>query len=121
MTDPVLRLLVVGVLAVAAVGIAFAQRRGFAHRRRTRMFPGVGPGVVVFTSAACSSCGPVLDAVRETGVAHRVVEYETEPELFRSLKIARVPAVAKVGGDERGWIAFGVLSPGRLGRWLDDP
>jgi hypothetical protein len=114
-------LVVIGVLLAAAAGVAFAQRRGVAHRRRPWSLPGVEPGVALFVSTGCTSCTRATAALQRAGVTHRVIEYESQPDLFHRLEITRVPAVAKVEEDGKGWISFGVPSPARLARWITDP
>lgn len=119
MTEPVLRLVVVGAVVVMVLIGAAIARRGVVLRRHPPP-AGLEPGVYVFVSDVCSTCQRVEDSVASavpTG-GYRRVSWESEPELFRRLGIERVPVTVQVRADGGGWAASGVPSTRRLRRWL---
>lgn len=117
------RLLVVLAVIGLAVLLGVIQNRGVAMARHRRSFVGLSPGLVVFASRSCASCDTVEAMVAEAAGSkeHRVVWWEESPEVFEHNEIDRVPAVALVGEDGKGWIAVGVPPPARLRRWLGGP
>jgi len=120
MTEDVLfRFLIVGGVAVVAGVAALITRRGTSLVRRTVEIPGYGPGIYLFTSSTCSSCGAM--AARLSGRnSTTVVSYEEHGPSFPR-EVARVPALASLDGTGRGWIAYGVIGRRRIDRWLRDP
>ena len=119
MTEPVLRLVVVGAVVVMVLVGAVIARRGVVVRRH-RPPEGLEPGVYLFVSDVCSTCERVEQAVAAalpTG-GYRRVSWESQPELFLRLGIERVPHTIQVRSDGGGWAASGVPSSRRLRRWL---
>ncbi len=115
--DLLLRIIVVAAVGIAAVGVALFARRGTGLIRRSIEIPGYGPGLVFFSSSTCASCGRMRERLHAwPGVVE--VTYETAGDDFPSA-IGRVPAVALLDAAGRGWVAYGVLSEGRLRRWVD--
>jgi hypothetical protein len=82
----------------------------------------LGPGVIVFTSEACSACGPVIAVLdRRLGEGeYRRIRWEDDPEVFARHRIERVPAVAVLDAAGRGRLWEGV-PPARLLRRTVDP
>lgn len=116
-----LRLLVVGAVAGAALTWARLGRSTTARRRRSSTFPGLGPGVVVFTSRSCSTCDRARSVLDRMQVPYREIEFESQPEIFTRLRVSRVPTVGEVRTDGSGWVAAGVPTERRLRRWLRGP
>jgi hypothetical protein len=111
------------VLAVVAValGVALVQRRGRAIRRVRRSFDGLNEGIYLFGSETCSSCESMRRRLKEAGVEFSEFGAEAEPEILRRYRVDKVPALAQVGADGSGWLAAGVIAPGRIRRWLASP
>ncbi len=121
MSDPLVRLaIVLGVFAAAGLAAA-VQRRGAGWRRTRRRFEGVDPGLVLFSSDTCGSCDRAAEVLAGLEQPHRVIRYETQPQVFDRLDIRRVPSVAWIGSGGNGWISSGVPRAFRLRRWLADP
>lgn len=112
--DVVFRLVVVAAVAGAAVVVALVGRRGVAVARRRVVLEGIGPGLFLFTSTACGTC-PQMQA--RMGTWPQTVEVSYESGRFPA-GVDRVPAVALVDEEGRGWIAYGRVSEGRLARWI---
>lgn len=121
MDDLWFRLVVVALVGVAAIGWARLSRTGAALRRRSATFPGVRPGVVLFTSESCSTCRRARTLLDRMGVEHREVDFGSHPEIFTRLRITKVPTIAAVRPGGEGWMAAGVPSEWRLRRWLRGP
>ena len=114
MSDDVLvRLLVVGLVAAAAAIGAWLARRGATVIRRPVRLEGHGPGLVFFSSSTCATC----DVMRQRLTGAIEVSYEAAGSAFPGA-VRRVPAVALLDADGRGWIAYGVVGESRLRRWL---
>lgn len=116
--DTLLRLVVVAAVGVAAVGIALFARRGTVLLRHTVHLPGHGPGLVFFSSSTCDTCALMRERLGAWSVDE--VTYETEGADFPR-PVTRVPAVALLDADGKGWIAYGLVSESRLRRWLGGP
>jgi glutaredoxin len=116
-----LRLLVVGAVAATALAWARLGRPTAAWRRRASAFPGLDPGVVLFTARSCSTCARARAVLDGMETAYREIEFETDPETFTRLGISKVPAIVEVGTDGKGWLASGVPTEWRLRRWLRGP
>ncbi len=120
MTDPVLRLLIVVLVIGVAAGVAAAQRRGTAWRRRPAELPGLPAGVYLFTSTTCASCPAARESLTAvlgpSGFAE--IAFEDRPEVFARCGIARVPALAVVEEGGRSWRAEGVVPARRVRRWV---
>lgn len=114
--DIVLRLLVVLAVGVVSIGFALFARRGTGLLRRSVELPGLGPGLVLFSSSTCASCARMRERLQAWPDVVEVT-YETAGADFPS-QIDRVPAVALVDAVGRGWVAYGVVSERRLRRWV---
>ncbi|HVR33254.1 MAG TPA: hypothetical protein VMS74_11170 [Acidimicrobiia bacterium] len=114
--DVVLRLAVVAAVGAAAVIVALIGRRGVAVARRRVVLEGIGPGLILFTSTSCGTCAQMRARM---GKWPQTVEvsYESAADAFPA-GVDRVPAVALVDEQGRGWIAHGRVSEGRLARWI---
>lgn len=95
MTDLLVRVLVVGGAAIAAVAIGLLARR----RRGTSQPParverlGVEAAVIAFTSTDCSNCKEVMRRLSRLDVPVREVAYELEPAAFEAAEVEAVPLV----------------------------
>lgn len=118
MDEPLIRLLVVAGVAAAALLVAMIARRGVALRRRPVEMPDLGPGLVLFTADTCSSCDRARRVVDEVGVEMVEIRYEETPEPFTRYGVDRVPALAHLDPDGRGWLAEGIPNRRLLTRWL---
>jgi len=98
----VVRLLLVGGVAVLAVGGAWLARAlaGPRHPPLTMGDVALPPGLVVFTATKCSRCREALAVARSTGVPLREVTHELEAGLFTALGVEAVPLTLVV--DQRG-------------------
>ncbi len=114
-------------VAAGAAGLGLvlawlARRRAAARPRKVRM-PGLGPGIVLFTSETCDSCTPARDAVvgrfGDDGV--REVAWEHSPELFDRYAVARVPTVVRLDADGNGVAFEGVPDRSVLDRLAEGP
>lgn len=112
--DELIRVVVVLGVGVIAVLWAAVARRGFAVRRHPIFLPDLGSGLFLFTSSTCASCARMAERLVEFPA---VTEISHERASFPS-GITRVPAVAFVDEDGRGWIAYGLVSDARLRRWI---
>lgn len=120
MNDPVVRAVVVLTVVGLVSAAAGAVRNGMVLRRRPMNLP--YGGVVIFVSEGCASCAKLRSNLAAAGVAAvTVVDWDDAPERFLEAGIERVPTLANLGGDGRGWAVAGVPSAGRLRRWLRDP
>lgn len=112
----VLRLVVVAGVGLVAVLTALFARRGSAVRRRPIRLPDFGPGVVFFSASTCGSCAEMRRRLSRWPDTVEV-SYETAGDTFPPA-VGRVPAVALLDGEGRGWIAHGVIGERRLERWI---
>lgn len=112
------RLLLVVAAAVVAAAAAWWLRVAQQRPRRVR-YPGLGPGVVLFSSEGCASCHPARQRVEEEVGAFTEVAWETSPEAFRRYQIERVPVVAVLDEAGSGVAWEGVPPPGALRRRRD--
>lgn len=112
MTEPAVRLLVVVLVLVAAWLVAQAWRRG-ARQGTIRPGPfGPGPAVLVFTSASCGDCVPVLQMVAAAaGTLVREVRFEDQPDLFDEAGVGAVPLTVVVAADGRVIEQFAGMPP----------
>ena len=122
MGDPLLRLLLVAAVIVAAAGLGWLARRSLVdHPPVDIAGAGFEPGLVVFTSTECRRCHEVLAAARATGVPLREVTYELEADLQEQVGVVGVPLTLVI--DRSGAIArqfAGLVSGRRLRRTLRD-
>lgn len=121
MSEALAPVVIVGAVAVVALVVALVSRSGFVLVRHARDFHGLEPGLVLFSSRGCQTCDRTRSVVLEVDAAAREIVYEEEPELFHRYTIRRVPTVASVERDGRGWSAEGVMSVARLRRWVGNP
>lgn len=113
--EVLIRLVLVGAVAGLAVLGAWMARRGTAVSRRPVLLRGHGPGVVFFSSATCGTCEVMRRRLEGTSAVE--VSYEASGPEFPP-EVRRVPAVAMLDAEGRGWIAHGVVGEARLRRWL---
>lgn len=121
MEDLLVRLLVVGSVAAAALGSAWVVRSGATVRRSPFKSIGLNDGVHLFSASACQSCGRARAMLLASGRAFEEHVFESEQECHAANGIDRVPAIAWVPGPEssqEAWIAMGVPSARTLNRWL---
>jgi hypothetical protein len=92
-SDQVVRIIVVLVVALAALLVVFV-----AHRLARPVHPqitvgdvGDRPGVVLFTSTDCSNCKKAIALLKEESVAFREITHELEPQRFESWTVLAVP------------------------------
>lgn len=97
--------LIAGALAVAGAATWAMRSRSKGAPRRIET-TGLGPGVYLFTSAACPDCRHIRSRLtRELGEAGFVeLEWEKEPGLFHDLGVGAVPATLLVAADGSGVI-----------------
>lgn len=119
MDDLLMRLMVASVIAAVAVVAAVVSRRGLAWRRRP-FDPGeLEPGLHLFSSEGCSSCGRARTAIRAAGFSFAEHTYESEAPLLARYGVDRVPTVAWVPlRGHGGWIAEGTPTTRALLRWV---
>ncbi len=119
MDDGVLiRALAVAAAAGLAVLAARMRRRPAAPPLRVEGNL-AGPGVYLFTAAACDACDQAREACRtalgEDGFTE--LTWEEHPELLTRLRVGEIPAAALVDGSGQGVGFFpGVPRPSRLRR-----
>ena len=117
MTEWAVRLLVVVLVMVSAWLVAQAWRRGARQRQgMVRVAPfGPGPAVVVFTSASCGECGPVLEMVAASAGKRlvREVRFEEQPDLFERAGVGAVPLTVVVTAGGRVIEQFAGMPPSR--------
>ncbi|MDX1690550.1 MAG: glutaredoxin domain-containing protein [Acidimicrobiia bacterium] len=115
MTDGVLRVLVVAIVAVTALGAAWWANRHAARRaeRRPVDVSGFSGRVLLFTDEACPSCGAARLALDRIGVDYVEISYAEHPEGLEAAGVESVPllVVRAADGEEAGRIAG---RPGRL-------
>ncbi|MEX2252119.1 MAG: hypothetical protein WD895_08630 [Acidimicrobiia bacterium] len=103
------------VVAAIAVILILRQMTG-RHRPVAIQQAKLGPGVYLFTSAACPDCESarrvLLGAIGPSGFVE--VSWESDPETFRELGVDAVPATLVVS-DSHG----STLYPGRPDRALE--
>ncbi|MGH8935384.1 MAG: thioredoxin family protein [Acidimicrobiia bacterium] len=121
MTEPAVRLLVVVLVMVSAWLVAQAWRRG-ARPGMVGAGPfGPGPAVVVFTSAGCGECAPVLEMVGAAAGKRlfREVRFEDQPDLFERAGVGAVPLTVVVAADGRVEQFAGMPPRRRLARAIE--
>ncbi len=108
-----LRVVVAAGAAGAGMAIAWLARRRAARRPRRVRMPGIGPGLVLFTSETCDTCVPAREAVvaRVGPDGFTEIVWEHEPAMFDTYAVARVPTLVWVDEDGDGLAWEGV--PGR--------
>ncbi len=119
MDEFVARIIVAVGIAVAAAIAAVVSRRGRAWRRRPFESTGLEPGLHLFSSEGCRSCGRARSAIERTGLSFSEHTYEAEAPLLEDLAIDRVPTVAWFPADgDAGWISEGIPTERMLARWV---
>ena len=79
----------------------------------------VEPGIHLFSSEGCPSCGRARSVIERTGLSFSEHTYEAEARLLEDIGISRVPTVAWVPvGGGAGWVAEGVPTERSLARWV---
>jgi len=121
MTDTGIRVVVVLGVVATSVAIGLVIRSGSLVRRVPVHLPGMPVGLVLFTSEACGSCAAVRSSLLTLGVSATEVVAESAGARFPRKVVDRVPALAMLDEDGRGWIATGVPSTRRIRRWVDGP
>lgn len=109
MSDLTLRLVVVGgVLALVAVVVLVLRFRDRAPSRPVGTVP-LDPGIYLFTSATCADCHSARERLQRAIGSERFVEYtwESDPAVFESLSIDRVPCSVTVDEARRGTLWIG--------------
>ena len=97
--EPIVRLLVVGVVVVVGLAVVWVLRR-----RAERTGPPIdlgdlaaGRGAVVFTKDDCPTCVETLERLADLDVPIRQVRAEDHPEELESRGIDGVPVTVLVG------------------------
>lgn len=98
MSEAVLRVAAVGVLALAAVGIGLVAARWSRPSHPTVDLDGLGlpPGLVLFTSTGCSTCLEARVVAESFAVPIREVTNELEPALLERARVEAVPLTVVV-------------------------
>jgi hypothetical protein len=101
MSEVVERLLMAIGIVAAAGGIGLLATRWSRPSHPAIDLDGLGlsPGIVMFTSADCSTCREAMARVGELGMAAREITHQTEPDLFERAGVAAVPLTAFIAGD----------------------
>lgn len=104
--------LIAGALAVAALATVILRSR-ITGRPKILEATGLGPGIYLFTSAACPDCSSarrtLIDGLGEDGFVE--LRWEQEPGMFHQLSIAAVPATVIVADDGSGTLWPGHPEP----------
>ena len=119
MSDEVVRLGIVAVVVLGAAGVAWilGRVRKPPHPDITVGDVGDRPGVVVFTSATCPTCGDAISVLEDVGLPFREVTYDLEPDRFETWGVVAVPVTVVVDGAGSAVdVLSGVPSRGRLAR-----
>lgn len=104
MNDILLRAAVVVAAAATGVAVARLARRRAARRPRPVRMPGLGPGLVLFTSETCDSCAPARAVIqgRFGARGYREVVWERQPGLFDRYAVGKVPTLVWLEADGNG-------------------
>lgn len=106
---------------VAGVG-AVALIIVWAWNRRPRpllvSYPGLGPGIVLFSSGTCAACAGARQRLDQWvgPEGYREISWESDVETFERHQIARVPAVAILDSEGSGRLWEGVPPAGPVRR-----
>ena len=103
MNEVVVRLAIVGLIVLAAAGIAWliGRYRQPPHPSVTVGEVGDRPGVLMFTSTTCSTCKDAIARLEEVGVPFREVTNDLEPQRLEAWGIVAVPVTVVVDADSR--------------------
>lgn len=104
-----------------AVGVAFlvivvAAVVGRHPRPQPRTATGLDKGATLFFSQDCSGCLVAQRNLEKSGLLHRVVTWQSDPALFESAAVTKVPTVAVVGDGGTAVFWEGVPSVRQLRR-----
>jgi hypothetical protein len=109
MTEPQLRLLILGAIALAVAIAVLLRRRGLLVRPFPVKRPDIGEGVHLFASRTCRECEPARAALTATyGDQINEVYFDDDPTRFGTLGIEAVPTVMVLGPDGSGLAWKGV-------------
>jgi hypothetical protein len=99
------RLGVVAVIILLVVLVSIVFRRRPPRRSRRIDATGLGPGLYLFTSHGCDSCGRARERLARRGFTYTELSWEEKPETFEGLGIDAVPSLVAVGrgGTGRWW------------------
>lgn len=109
MSDVTLRLVVVGgVLALVVATVLVLRLRDRAPSRPLGTVP-LDPGIYLFTSATCADCHTARELLERSLGSQKVVEYawESDPGIFETLSIDRVPCTVTVDDARRATLWIG--------------
>jgi hypothetical protein len=107
--DLSLRLVVIaGVLALVAAIVMFLRLKDRAPSRPLGRVA-LDPGIYLFSSAACADCHAARERLQHALGPQRFVEYtwESDPAVFESLSIDRVPCSVSVDQERRATLWIG--------------
>lgn len=101
MSEPLLRLVIVAIVVMAAGSIALLLNR---FRRPPHPSVDLGdlgdrPGVVLFTSTTCPPCKDAIAALEGLGIPFREVTEELEVHRFEDAGVVAVPVTVFVDAD----------------------
>ena len=115
MNEVVVRLAIVGLIVLAAAGIAWliGRYRQPPHPSVTVGEVGDRPGVLMFTSTTCSTCKDAIARLEEVGVPFREVTNDLEPQRLEAWGIVAVPVTVVVDADSRVVETFSGVPPAR--------
>jgi glutaredoxin-related protein len=108
-SDFTLRLVVVGgVLALVGATVLVLRMRDRAPSRPLGTVP-LDPGIYLFTSAACGDCHTARERLERRLGSQGFVEYtwESDPRIFETLSIDKVPCSVTVDDARRATLWIG--------------
>lgn len=119
MTEVQRLVLVAGIVVVVAL-LTLVVRRRPPRRSRGIDVGDLAPGLYLFTSRGCDSCGRARRELHQRRLAFTEFSWEERPEQFRELSIDAVPSLVLVsrGGKGRWWrggVPRRVEMPGEAG------
>lgn len=114
--EPLARLAVVAGVAALALAIAWAWSR--RPRPRSVSYPGLGPGIVLFSSESCAACSTTRRRLDEWAGpdGYRELAWESDADVFERHQVARVPAVAILDAEGSGRLWEGAPPAGPVRR-----
>ena len=101
MDDAAIRVVLVALVAIAAIGIGrSADRWQRPHHPPVRLSDlDLPPGVIAFTSTQCDNCKRVMAKLRSTTAPVREVTHELEPQIFAEAGVEAVPLIVVTDAD----------------------
>lgn len=109
MSDPTLRVLILGVIAASVVLLVIRQRRVSRTLPVAIFRPDLGDGVHFFASASCRPCLVARTTLNEVyGNDFTEISYEADPTRFGELGISSVPTVMVLDSTGQGLVWEGV-------------